>query len=374
MSDMAPPVPGYGMPPPVDPVGPTEVDPVGPTELAEPPGADPPPAPRRRWPLILLGFLLILGAAGAYLWFFVVRPTPLALHHMPRGCNLAIRADAYEILTFKPVREHLWPVLLQAEKDEAKAPDATKKRLDRLREATGVRIPEDLRELIVASVDGKQWVAVLAGHIARGRFVDGLEKVLKDEGATGWTRDGDLLLAPFGLVVGQADDGTLVAGSDKKVVLAALPERDDDPDPAELPLPSQGAVSFLLTDTAYRGALTRLPPSIGAFDTLAEIERLNGTITLSESPRLDVRLLPKGVKPDKLANDLDGELSKLKLALLLVPSDLGGAKQAIGGASVAVEGRDVHVGAPWPYEPLDRAVADFAGVLAGALARAPQPK
>lgn len=325
---------------------------------------------RKRLLLAALALSLAVLGGGAYLYFAVLRPTPRAHRHVPRGCNVAVRLDAYELLTFKPVREHLWPVLWEARKRE---PDAMKKRLERVRAATGIRVPEDLREAIVASLDGTQWVAVLGGTLEAGRFVDGMATVLPAEGFDGWSRDGDLLVHHSGTALGQADDGTLVLGTGKAIVLAALPERDGDPDPGELPLPRQGAVSFMLTSAAYKGALGRLPDTF-RLDTLDEIDKLDGALTLGDEPRIEVVAAPRGVSADKLAGDLDDALGKIKLALLLVPSDFAGGKQALGSAAAAAAGNQVRVTADWPYAALDRAIADWSAALADRLAQTPAPQ
>jgi hypothetical protein len=319
---------------------------------------------------LLLFCLAAIAGAGAFVYFFWLRPSPRAHRHIPRGVQMALRADAVELFTFKPVREHLWPVLIEARKNSA-ASDIEKKRA-RIREATGVTMPDDLREIIVASVDAKQWIAAIAGPIKPGRFVDGMEKLFREDGVTGWTKDGDLLVQSLGAAIGQAEDGTIVIGTGKSVVLSALPERDD-PDPAELPLPTSGALSFMMTSAAYRGALG-LMPSFAPTETLAAIERLNGTMTLSETPKIDIRLLPKGITAAKLAAELEAELGKLKLALLLLPSDLGGGKQAIGGAKVSAQGDHVQIATEWPYPPLAAGIERAADVLAELLARRSEPR
>jgi hypothetical protein len=323
--------------------------------------------------LVLAGLALVLAAlagGGAYFYFVVVRATPRAHRHLPRGCNVAVRLDAYELLTFKPVREHLWPVLWQARKKE---PDAMKKRLERIRITTGIRLPEDLREAVIASVDGTQWVAAFGGRLEPGRFVDGVATVLAEEGFDGWSRDGDLLVHRLGAALGQADDGTLVVGTGKAIVRAALPERDADPEAGELPVSKQGAVSFMLSSAAYRGALARVPDTF-KFDTLEEIDRLDGVLTLGEAPRIDLVAAPKGVSADKLASDLDDAFGKVKLALLLVPADFAGGKQALGNARTTAAGNEVRVTADWPYEALDRAIADWSASLAAVLAQTPPPQ
>ncbi|MBM4360454.1 MAG: hypothetical protein FJ096_20295 [Deltaproteobacteria bacterium] len=316
--------------------------------------------------LVLLVLASLVGGVGAFLYFRYVRPTPRAHRHLPRGANIALRADAVELLMFKPVRERLLPLL--GGSGEGKAPNPILKRLDEL---TGVKLPTDLREIVVGSVDGAQWVMALGGTIEAGRFVDGLEVVLKEAGSAGWTRDGVVLVHSTGGALGQAEDGTLVAGTSRSVVLAALTARDEDPPPEELPLPTTGAVTFMMNSRAYRGALTHLPSILSPVDTLESIDRMNGVLLLSEAPRVEVQLRPRGVPAAELVGKLESQLSAVKLVLLLSSDDLGGAKRAIASAQVSEKNGDVLVSAPWPYDALEDGVANLANLVGLALAHGP---
>jgi len=325
----------------------------------------PPRGSRKGWWIGLTG-LVLLGAAAAYVYFAVLHPTPRAHRHMPRGTTLALRVDALELFAWKPMREKFLPVLAESKQRDG---DANLKRFARLKKATGVAIPEDLREAVIASVDGSEWVGAFGGTIAAGRFVDGLESVLKEEGASGFTRDGDLLVHNRAIAIGQAEDGTIVVGSTSSIVRAALPERDEEPSAEDLPLPTKGAVTFMVNSAAYRGVLGYLPTFLSPVDTLSKVEKLNGTFTLSDSPELAMRLRPKGVPASELASSLESQLATVKLALVFSPSDFGGARQAIAAATVRADGTDVRVAAPWPYAALEANVAHLAEIVTVALAQ-----
>lgn len=306
-------------------------------------------APRRRWPFIALAVCAVLGGLGAYLYFTVWAYEPTALRHVPSGANIVIRADAAKLLVFKPVREHLWPLLLEGGADDADK----ERRVTRIREETGVSIPTDLRELVVASVDGVAWVAVVGGNIEKGRFVTGLAAVLKEERLDGWKLDGELLVHATGSVIGQAEDGTLVLATHREIAEAALPPSDTD---TEMPVPTDGAIGFRIGAPAFKRIVQQIPDGIPV-GPLTQIDELSGKVLLSDDPWLALEATPKApTQPPALAASLSGMFSQLGLALLLVPSDLYGAKKAIRNATVSADEDRVHIDARWPYAPLDEAV------------------
>lgn len=305
--------------------------------------------------LAALAVALLLVGGGAYLYLFVVAPTPRAHRHIPAGTTLAARADAVKLLTFEPVRKHLWPLLL----DEEVEPDpATSRRLRRIAEETGVRIPTDLRELVVASMDGTSWVALAGGTIEPGRFVSGLARVFEQEGSEGWRSERELLVHGAGVAIGQADDGTLVFGTNAEMARAALPEREDGD---AIDLATDEAVTFALESRGYRGLLSELPDTIPGLDTLSRVERVTGRFALGREPRLVLGVSPTaGVDVATLASDLSSMLSKLKLFSLLLKDDPFGAKQALGSAQASADGAVVRVEALWPYDALDRGAKEAA--------------
>lgn len=341
-------------------------EPVPPTERDPLPQGEPPPesteavqrAPKRgRIVLAIVFFLLVLSVAGALgFWLFFLRYKPTARAHIPSGTSIAIRLEVADVLLFGPVREHLVPLALGngPRVDDAQSPKEPS-RAAKIHERTGVHLPQDLREIVAASMDGKSWVLLLGGRIKKGRFVAGLAEVAKEEGWNGFAREGELLVGP-GMVVGQADDGTILVGNDRSIVTAALPATDEG---EKIGLPAEGAVTFALGKRIFdskSSPLSALPQA----QAMQKIERASGSLRLSAQPELLVRLVPTRPEDAKLVEDeTRSMLTALGLLLLLAP-DVAGEKDAIRAASVSKQGEIVVISAPWPYEGLDRAASKLA--------------
>lgn len=356
---------------PVEPVPPTERDPhpapaADPPPADQPPPADPPPRPSRSRVLFVAAFAVAFAGAVAALalWFLVFRYKPTALAHVPAGSNVVVRIEAADIVLFGPVRNHFLPLLIE---DKPQGPALNKVPLvERLHERTGVRLPLDVREILVATMDGKSFVALFGGQIARGKFVAGLADVAREEGWAGFHLDGEVLVGPR-VAVGQADDGTIVVGTDKAIVENALPATDEG---AKLGLPAKGAVTFVVAKPAWETLSTagKLVPQAGAF---SGVRRGTGSFILGSSPEIVLRLEPnEGADSAAIEQAATALLSNLRLLTLLVP-DRTGEKEALRQAVVAREGAQVVIRAPWPYEGLDRGAALLAAQLRGN--DAPQP-
>jgi hypothetical protein len=302
---------------------------------------------------ILAALLLVLGVA---FYLFVWRYEPLARRHIPANANVAARFEFADFALFGPVREHLWPLI------EARDPARGKTRADRIREATGVNLATDLRELVIASVDGSSFVAIIGGRIKRGRFVQGLSQVAREEGwAGGWHEAGELLIGPGGIAVGQADDGTIAIGSNANLVTAALPASDES---LRLLLPQEGAASFAITKQAWSGAAGRAV--VAHASVLRKIERANGRFTLSRSPELWMEIEPAdGNEAPALTGEIEQVLSELRIVTLLAP-DVAGEKGALSAMKVSAKGDRVVMVAPWSYEALDRGCARLATLIQAA--------
>jgi hypothetical protein len=341
------------------------------------------PPPKRRVPLRLLIALAILLAAAATalsVYFFIVRYEPVARRHIPGNANIVMRVEASEVVLFAPVRKHLWPIAFE-QSFEGSTSQAAKpqgpSRAQRIKDATGMSLATDVREIVLASVDATSWVMLLGGRIPRDRFVDGIETLAREEGWSGWHREGPLLVGPppSRVVIGQAEDGTIAVGTDTDVVTAALPATDEW---TRMGLPEQGAVTFAATSDAWSGAIgvaTAALPGVGASagSALRRVDSVVGRVTLGSSPTLTVRVHPSaGQDAAALASDVERVLASMRVLLLLVP-DVAGEKEAIASTKVAPEGDSVLVTTPWPLDGLDRACARLATWIRGLQAEAPSP-
>ncbi|WP_437294652.1 hypothetical protein [Sorangium sp. So ce426] len=300
---------------------------------------------------IALAALLAGAALGVYFLFW--RYVPTARQHIPGDANIVVRLETADLALFGPVRQHFLPLLDDAPR--------TASRKARIEAATGLDFPSDLREIVVASTDAASWVALAGGRISKGRFVAGMEKVARDEGWTGVRREGELLLVGPRAVLGQADDGTIVLGTDVEIVKAALPASPDADEWRRLDLPEQGAVTFALTSAAWSGAATAVSgvlPRAGAL--FRRIDHASGALTLGAEPALSMLLAPaSGEAAAALVPDTQALLGSLKLALALLP-DIAGARAALDGSQALAQGDRVEIRTKWPHEGLDRACAELA--------------
>jgi hypothetical protein len=163
---------------------------------------------------------------------------------------------------------------------------------------------------------------------------------------------------PGGVAIGQAEDGTIVVGTDAQIALAALPASEEA---RRVEVPEEGAVSFAVTHEAWAGAagLARLA---GA-GTLDKVKRAHGRMVLGDAPELYMTLEPSaGVDAAALAREMNALIGTARLVTLLVP-DLAGEKGALQGAVASAEGDHVGIQAPWPYEGLERGVHRLGAVI-----------
>lgn len=353
----------------------TIVDPPPPPTLRDDALPAPQPAPsRKRGCLLGVVFAALVTVVGAALliYIYVFRYEPLARRHVPGNANLVARVSAADIAFFAPVRKHLWPILFEQTFARAGEPaPAGKSRAQRIRETTGVNLATDVREILVASVDASSWVLLLGGRIEEGGFVDGMEKLSKEEGWPGFRREGPLLLAPS-MVIAQADDGTIVVGTDADIVKASLPATDEH---RALGLPEGGAVAFVITEAAWSGVASSMARSVPGGVSLGQVARASGRLTLGDNPLVDLRIEPRsGQDPAPIAADIERALVALRMLLLLTP-DVMGEKEAVAAARVAAQPGHVAVQIPWPLSGLDRACQKLAQQLRASLdaASAPPP-
>jgi hypothetical protein len=302
------------------------------------------PKQRARGRAVVLAFatlaVLIVGGAVGLFWF-VFRYVPVAHEHVPANANLVVRLELSELALFAPVKKQLL---------EAREDPAAKERAARLSKATGIA-PTDLREAVIATVDGQAWLVLLGGRLSKGRFVDGMAEYFASEGRAGWTRKGPLLVGPTGIALGQADDGTLVIATNAALAEVALPAAQPA---ARLALPPRKAVTFVATREAFAGASgMSLVPGL---DALRRVARADGDLSLGDKPTFDVRLSPApGESPAALAESLRALLVAARAVLLF--SDPAELSPIVAGAEVKVDGELVRIVAPWPLASIEAALS-----------------
>jgi hypothetical protein len=340
--------------------------PPAPADASEP--AAPPPAPTTP-PKRLSGkqkLVLAATAAGAALvvamlavYLFVIRYEPVARRHIPGNVAIAARVELSKVILFGPVRDHLWPLVAGARSGSEPS------RLAAIADETGVDLRTDSRELVIASTDGVSWVAALGGRFSRGRFVKGLAKVARAERWPSFHLDGEFLIGPGGVAFAQADDGTIIVGSNAAVAAAALPASDEY---KRLDLADDEAVTFAVTHEAWGGASGALGMILEHTPALGRVDRASGKLSLGSQPELKLKVEAKlGQKAIEVARDLETTVSELRVVTLLMP-DIAGEKAALGALRIATtaDGAAVTVTTLWPVEGLDRACAHLESLLRAA--------
>ena len=334
-----------------EPPPPTLRDPAAPAAPA-PQASTPRASIKRRIAIGAAVLAAVLAVAGVAVYLFFIHYGAVARRHVPGNATLVMRLDAADAVLFGPVRRHLWPLAIE------RATRSGKTRGQRIRAATGVNLATDLREVIVASTDASSWVLIAGGRIARGKLVRGLEKIAQEEG---WAlrREGDLLVGN-GVVMAQAEDGTILVGTDTTIVNAALPASDDA---RHLDLPEDGAATFAVTRQAWSGAAGIA--ALSHASVLRHVERASGRMKLGSSPEVSMSIVPiAGTSAAELARELDEVTAELRLVTLLLP-DVAGEKSALSSVIIKAAEDRVTVTAAWPHDGLDRAAQRLAGLLEG---------
>jgi hypothetical protein len=158
--------------------------------------------------------------------------------------------------------------------------------------------------------------------------------------------------------VGQAEDGTIVVGTDAQIALAALPASEE---PRRVEVPEEGAVAFAVTREAWAGAagLARFAGS----NALDKVHKAWGRMTLGDAPEMFMTLEPApGVDAAALARDMNSFIGTARLVTMLVP-DIAGEKGALQSAAATASGDRVEITAPWPYQGLEKGVHRLAEVI-----------
>lgn len=259
----------------------------------------PPKAVSKR-PLVYFGvgalFLCaVLGPLVFYFFFF--RYTPTAPQHIPEGTQIALRIDIPELVLNGPCSVE---VLRGLQGDSA--------RIDKFQKATGIDPRGDLREVVLASPDGQAWVWIFGGRFHRAglrstNFMQGFADFLEGEGISA-KLEGERITILGTWTAAQADDGTILLGTSKAVVDAAM-------EPSErwttLGLQSSGALSWVVDEAAlgYVGRQTSSP-------IFAKSQKFVGFASFGRKPELSFELIAKAGNTEALAKEVETSLASLR--------------------------------------------------------------
>jgi hypothetical protein len=324
------------------------------------------------WKVVAAGFgsLLLLGlGVAAFIYFQFIRYERTAAQHVPTNSTVALRLDVEQAILYEPFRKHLLPLA-----DHGRAPPGRRAvlapRRDRIKSTTSIDLAVDTREFVLALGPGKSdWLIIVGGKFPRSGVVEGLGRVLEEEGIGNELEpDGRILRLRTGPAIAQAADGSLLVGSGRERVVSAVPRH---PAPAAFALTPDGAAAFAvrgepLTALASSPALALAPIA----RELASVAQVSGSLALESFLELRVLVRPKpGVRAAELARELDAGLRRLKGSPAWVnASDWGGEHDALRDAEVgATSDGAVRIAARCERSALDRAAANLARWLRGSL-------
>jgi hypothetical protein len=196
---------------------------------------------------LLLGFAIAL-----YIFSRFTTYTPGALRRAQENADFVVRLNVQQAVVHEPLKKFILPLLERGRT----GPESRLKHLER---KTTLELDVDVRELIYAEMESERFVIILAGFLRPDEVLDGVGRLLDDEGVD-YKREGDLLLHPSGLSLAVADDGTLVFGSGPSEVRAALSPGPGFPSWAP-PLLSPGVALGIYAAPRERGGGPGRPPS-----------------------------------------------------------------------------------------------------------------
>jgi hypothetical protein len=235
--------------------------------------------------------IVLLASAGAWVAYRrLIHYERRAALHLPAGTDFAGRVDVERIVLFEPVRRHLLPLINELPLTEGQpgashttgAPD----RLTRLRQAAGLNLGLDLREIAFASAGGNgAWALVFGGLFPDHGLVSAIEQVLRAEGSAALRRQGDLLVfQPWGAALGQAADGVLILADTPETLTSALSESTRLND---LGLPREGAAGMAIATPRLLDALRGAAQGPSA-DWVGSIERVVAVASIGQDVQVQV--------------------------------------------------------------------------------------
>ncbi|MCA9594276.1 MAG: hypothetical protein KC776_13225 [Myxococcales bacterium] len=302
--------------------------------------------------------LIALGiATGAAIYFHYLRYVPVAAAHVPLDSDAVVRVEVEKVVLFDPVRKYVFPIV-----DCAGSPKMKPTRHERIQGRSRVELAVDLREIVYAQAgSSSQWVLLLGGMFPKSGVVEGMAKVLREEGRKGSVEDGVWVDAK-GWALGQAQDGVVVLASNAERARAALPVGSAA---TSLGLPKEGAVAFALA----RPALDRLTGAAG-IPPLRGVTSVHGHLGLSGDVTGHA---VAGVSPgaDAAQEKPQVEASLRALAARPAEADVAGEGAVAAQAKVRVASEGLVVDFPWQLLDSDRGGGKLEALLSQRLCGEP---
>ena len=161
-------------------------------------------------PLALSVAAALLLSYGLYERY--VRFEPLAARHLPARASVAVRFDVEQAVVYEPFRRH---ILALFEMDR----DGRETRTKHLERKTTVELGVDMREFVFGFDQSGHWALAVAGLFRSDGVLDGVSRMLEDEGVTMTLgKSPPHLTHASGLAFAVAEDGTWILASDLTVL------------------------------------------------------------------------------------------------------------------------------------------------------------
>jgi hypothetical protein len=337
----------------------------------------------------VMGALALLGLGAAAIYFVYFHYKPVAVQHLPRRCVVAARVDLVDVAFFDPLMNKLIPAI-----DEATRPPpppvptpAGPSLKERLKVQANINVDRDIREVAACAFQdttipsgtkdallGYRAVIAVGGRFRSGT-VPGLFEALKPELAPYAPRlDGAgeaaviRLTLPAGsstitVLIGQAEDGTLLIAPNDASLASAKEQRSEDEAHAATGLKQQGSIELAAEHFVFGIAFGMATPPTGfeaIFKSLGNVKDAHVAITLSKSPKVEVSL---DQKTEGAAKDTETALRRLvemgNHELSAIPKDWAGEHAALGSTRINREDTRVDVKLDFRYPDIDRGAGEF---------------
>lgn len=315
-------------------------------------GVRKPVSHRAVWVGLLVLALAILGVFGGGYWL-LVRYEPKAALHIPSYALGAVRVDVEQVVLYEPLRKHIFPVLDGGERGD---------RLARFKALSGVNLGMDLREIVVAVLPGGELSVAIGGLFPITGLVQALDQLSQADGSPQKCSLEGLSLRCAGVVLRQADDGTLIIATSAQTLDAALPQGDwarrNRLPTAPLAVVMNNADNPMLAGAGGRGLL-------GQVAWVTDVERFTALADLGDP--LNVELALDGIGPDRVG-EVRAAVATLQAWAAFNPgADVAGEREVLARLSVDVAAGRPVVRSTWSRADVDRAVRALADFVAAAL-------